>query len=136
MLRNMLCASPPSSLITRPTVSYLLLPTTMIYLVMSSLNSGALKLIQTSVNAELQKFSSFTLKRPSCYWSFRFLDVFWLLPNLLAEPFWSSHERKSQQIHCITVNCILFLFVPILAIYLGFKSYMRRQCCNSPEFIM
>lgn len=67
MLRNMLCAFPHLSLITRPTVSYSLLPTSMIYLVMGSLSSGALKLIQTSVNAELRKFSLFTLKRPSCY---------------------------------------------------------------------
>lgn len=57
------CALPPFlSLITSPTFSPLLVPTSMIYLVMDGLNSGALKLNQAFVNMELWDFSPITLK--------------------------------------------------------------------------
>lgn len=72
----MLCSFPLLYLHVSPTVSHLLLPIGMIYFVMNSLSSGALKLIWASVNTELQNFSSSTLKRPSCYWSCSFLAFF------------------------------------------------------------
>lgn len=43
------------------------------------------------------KFQSSHVEKPFCYWSCRFLAVFWLLPNLLlAEPFCSNHKRNSH----------------------------------------
>lgn len=55
------------SLITSPTLSPLLVHTSMIYLVMDGLNSGALKWNQAFINMKLWDFSPITLKNPSCY---------------------------------------------------------------------
>lgn len=128
ILRSMLCSFPLLCLHISPTVPHLLLPTSMIYFVMNSLSSSALKLICAAVNTELKNFSSSTLKRSSCYWSCRFLAFF--LTAVKLPPGWiilmQSLEEQLQQIYCITLNCFISLHS-----YLGYLLWLHFVHENS-----